>query len=241
MNRAHTIWTAASRQSVLDGLAGASSLRILVLGDLMVDQYLLGKVDRISPEAPVPVLNASERDCRPGGAANVALNLRALGCDVSLAGLVGEDDHGRHLIAQLGMEGMDTRGILTSDTRPTTLKTRIMSGGQHLMRVDEEVDADLGTAESARMLDGIRQCLDAETIHAILIEDYDKGALSPAVIDGVLAEAGKRNIPVTVDPQVSPLRPLPRCGPVQTEPQGAQRRTRPPMGTRRPECPHARH
>ena len=98
------------------------------------------------------------------------------------------------------MEGMDTR-ILTSDTRPTTLKTRIMSGGQHLMRVDEEVDADLGTAESARMLDGIRQCLDAETIHAILIEDYDKGALSPAVIEGVLAEAGKRNIPVTVDPK----------------------------------------
>ena len=77
MNGAHTIWTAASRQSVLDGLAGASSLRILVLGDLMVDQYLLGKVDRISPEAPVPVLNASERDRRPGGAANVALNRRA--------------------------------------------------------------------------------------------------------------------------------------------------------------------
>ena len=94
MNGAHTIWTAASRQSVLDGLAGASSLRILVLGDLMVDQYLLGKVDRISPEAPVPVLNASERDRRPGGAANVALNLRALGCDVSLAGLVGRTTTG---------------------------------------------------------------------------------------------------------------------------------------------------
>lgn len=201
MSKTNTIWTASSRQSVLDGLAGASSLRILVLGDLMVDQYLLGKVDRISPEAPVPVLNASERDRRPGGAANVALNLRALGCDVSIAGLVGEDDHGRHLIAQLGMEGMDTRGILTSDTRPTTVKTRIMSGGQHLMRVDEEVDADLEAAESARMLDGIRHCLDAETVHAILIEDYDKGALSPAVIDGVLAEAEKRNIPVTVDPK----------------------------------------
>ena len=176
-------------------------MRILVLGDLMVDQYLLGKVNRISPEAPVPILRADERDRRPGGAANVALNLRSLGCDVSIAGIVGEDDHGRHLIAQLGMEGMDTRGVLTSETRPTTLKTRIMSGGQHLMRVDEEVDADLGDIESQRMLDAVRQCLDAETVDAILLEDYDKGVLSPAVIQGVLDQAAARDIPVSVDPK----------------------------------------
>ena len=201
MTSTSSIWTSASRQSVLNGLAGASSLRILVLGDLMVDQYLLGKVDRISPEAPVPILRANARDRRPGGAANVALNLRSLGCDVSIAGIVGDDDHGRHLIAQLGMEGMNTRGMLTSDTRPTTLKTRIMSGGQHLMRVDEEVDTDLGDIESQRMLDAVRQCLDAETVHAILLEDYDKGVLSPAVIQGVLKESKERDIPVSVDPK----------------------------------------
>ena len=106
MNETNTIWTAASRQSVLDGLAGASTLRILVLGDLMVDQYLLGKVDRISRRlqcsfcGPTPGPTARRRRQR-------GLNLH-LGCDVSIAGIVGDDDHGRRLIAQLGMEGMDT-------------------------------------------------------------------------------------------------------------------------------------
>jgi len=201
MTTTSSSWTATSRRSVLDGLSGTGNLRILVLGDLMVDQYLLGKVHRISPEAPVPIHRTEERDRRPGGAANVALNLRALGCGVSIAGIVGNDDHGRHLVAQLEKEGMDTRGITTSQQRPTTLKTRIMSGGQHLLRVDEEVDVDLDPTSSEAVLTAVRNCLDHSDHHAILIEDYDKGVLSPHVIDGVLTEARNRGIPVSVDPK----------------------------------------
>ncbi|MBK12667.1 MAG: D-glycero-beta-D-manno-heptose-7-phosphate kinase [Crocinitomicaceae bacterium] len=194
-------WTSSSRHGVLSALEGGQNLRILVLGDLMVDQYLLGNVHRISPEAPVPIHRTEERDRRPGGAANVALNLRALGCQVSIAGMVGNDDHGRNLLTQLRNKAMDTRGIVSSSDRPTTLKTRIMSGGQHLLRVDEEVDTDLDLVASESIIEAVKTCLDHVAHHAILIEDYDKGVLSPIVIDGVLDEAKKRNIPVSVDPK----------------------------------------
>ena len=106
-----------------------------------------------------------------------------------------------------------------------------MSGGQHLMRVDEEVDTDLGDIESQRMLDAVRQCLDAETVHAILLEDYDKGVLSPAAIQGVLKESKDRGIPVSVDLKL-PFRALQRGRPVQAQPQGTQRRARLAMGNR---------
>ena len=201
INSPSSPWTSSSRLGVLGALEGSQNLRILVLGDLMVDQYLLGNVHRISPEAPVPIHRTKARDRRPGGAANVALNLRALGCQVSIAGMVGDDDHGRNLLTQLQSETMDTRGVVCSSDRPTTLKTRIMSGGQHLLRVDEEVDTDLDPETSGTVLDAVRVCLDHVAHHAILIEDYDKGVLSPTVIAGVLDEANKRNIPVCVDPK----------------------------------------
>ncbi len=194
-------WTAASRLGVLNALEGARDLRIMVLGDLMVDQYLLGNVHRVSPEAPVPIHRTEERDRRPGGAANVALNLRALGCQVSIAGMVGDDDHGRNLLTQLQHADMDTRGVVSSANRPTTLKTRIMSGGQHLLRVDEEVDTDLDPIASKAIMVALEACLDHVAHHAILIEDYDKGVLSPEVISGVLDAAKKRDIPVSVDPK----------------------------------------
>ena len=119
MKNTSSPWTAASRLGVLNALEGARDLRIMVLGDLMVDQYLLGNVHRVSPEAPVPIHRTEERDRRPGGAANVALNLRALGCQVSIAGMVGDDDHGRNLLTQLRSEAMDTRGVVSSSERPT--------------------------------------------------------------------------------------------------------------------------
>lgn len=201
MTTSPTAWTDSSRQTVLNGLDGAEGLRILVLGDLMVDQYLLGKVHRISPEAPVPIHRTEQRERRPGGAANVALNLRALGCDVSLAGIVGRDDHGLDLRSQLKEQGMDTSAVLEVNGRPTTLKTRIMSGGQHLLRVDEEVDLDLDPTASKELVAAVCHQLDAAEHHAVLLEDYDKGALSADVIRGVLAEAKQRGIPVSVDPK----------------------------------------
>ena len=194
-------WTRTSRDNALAALDRASEVRVLVVGDLMVDQYLFGRVDRISPEAPVPVVSATRRERRLGGAANVALNLRALGCPVTLAGLVGDDDHGKHLRTQLREAGIDSDGVAVAHDRPTTLKTRVMSSGQHLLRVDEEVDQDVDAQGASALLSAIRTALATRPHHAILLEDYDKGALSAEVIAGVLALAKEADIPVSVDPK----------------------------------------
>ena len=194
-------WTAEDRDGAIAALDQAKTMRVMVVGDLMVDQYLLGGVERISPEAPVPILRATTRERRPGGAANVALNLRSLRCQVTLGGIIGDDDAGRDLKANLAQSGMVTDGIVAVKGRPTTLKTRVMSGGQHLIRVDEEVDTDLDSQGAQLLLSAICAALDTLTHHAILLEDYDKGALSPEVIAGVLSEAKSRGIPVSVDPK----------------------------------------
>ena len=194
-------WTAEDRDGAIAALDQAKTMRVMVVGDLMVDQYLLGGVERISPEAPVPILRATTRERRPGGAANVALNLRSLRCQVTLGGIIGDDDAGRDLKANLAQSGMVTDGIVAVKGRPTTLKTRVMSGGQHLIRVDEEVDTDLDSQDAQLLLSAICAALDTLTHHAILLEDYDKGALSPEVIAGVLSEAKSRGIPVSVDPK----------------------------------------
>ena len=194
-------WTGKSREGVLAALDRAPQMRVMVVGDLMVDQYLFGRVERISPEAPVPVVRSTGRERRPGGAANVALNLRALGCSVTLAGLVGEDEHGQHLTQQLHDSGIESDAVAAVQDRPTTVKTRVMSGGQHLLRVDEEVDRDVDVEGGQRLLTAVQQALMARPHHAILLEDYDKGALSEAVIDGILDLARSQGIPVSVDPK----------------------------------------
>ena len=197
----HHAWSPEDCERAVTALENAGNLRVLVVGDLMVDAYLLGRVDRISPEAPVPILRASQRERRPGGAANVALNLKALGSAVTVAGIVGMDQDGQDLQASLEAEGMDTDGVVAFEHRRTTVKTRVMSGGQHLLRVDEEDDADLNGPDSQRFLEQLATVMAARPFDAILIEDYDKGTLSPAVIDGVLHMAREREIPVSVDPK----------------------------------------
>lgn len=194
-------WSRDDGDKAILALQGADSLRILVVGDLMVDAYLIGKVDRISPEAPVPILRASRRERRPGGAANVALNLLALGVDVTVAGTIGDDPEGHDLQAAMEELGMDTSGVLALKEGRTTVKTRVMSGGQHLLRVDEEDDADLNEADSQLFLERLATVLATGAYDAVLIEDYDKGALSPTVIEGLLAMAKEHSIPVTVDPK----------------------------------------
>ena len=197
----HNAWSPEDCERAVTALENAGNLRVLVVGDLMVDAYLLGQVDRISPEAPVPILRASHRERRPGGAANVALNLKALGSAVTVAGIVGMDQDGQDLQASLEAEGMDTDGMVAFEDRRTTVKTRVMSGGQHLLRVDEEDDADLNGPDSQRFLEQLASVMAARPFDAILIEDYDKGTLSPAVIDGLLRMAREREIPVSVDPK----------------------------------------
>ena len=200
-NTTQNAWSPEDCDRTVAALQNADSLRILVVGDLMVDAYLLGRVDRISPEAPVPILRASLRERRPGGAANVALNLKALGAAVTVGGVTGHDQDGRDLQKALEEQGMDSDAIVALSDRRTTVKTRVMSGGQHLLRVDEEDDADLNREDAQQFLEQLASVLAARSFDAILIEDYDKGALSPMVIDGLLRMARDRNIPVTVDPK----------------------------------------
>ena len=174
-------------------------LRILVIGDVMADAYIRGKVSRISPEAPVPILNSRHHEVRLGGAANVALNLRALGAEVTLCALTGKDDMGRTMAELIEKAGMHADGLVVSDTRPTTVKTRIIAGSQHLLRIDDENDGPTTEAEKAQILAKVLPLL--EKTDAVIFEDYDKGLIFKELIEKVVEVASQRKIPVTVDPK----------------------------------------
>lgn len=175
-------------------------LRIAVVGDVMLDRYLYGRVDRVSPEAPVPVVDLKGTDARPGGAANVALNLKALGAQPLLAGVVGADAHAEELKALLTVSGIETTGLLADPARPTTTKTRIVAGSQQLLRLDEELKDDLNAQIQAGLLDWL-QAEAAKGLHGILLQDYNKGVLTTGVIARCLALAAELGVPTLVDPK----------------------------------------
>jgi rfaE bifunctional protein kinase chain/domain len=176
-----------------------NGLRVLVVGDIMADAYVKGRVDRISPEAPVPIIHSNYNEIRPGGAANVALNLRSLGAKVDLCAMVGNDAKGKVLVDILAAEGIGTSGIVFSEKRPTTVKTRVMAGSQHLLRIDEEDDSPTYESEKTELLEkALKLCSNAD---ALLFEDYDKGCIFPELIQALVALASGRGIPVTVDPK----------------------------------------
>lgn len=174
-------------------------LRILVIGDLMLDRYLWGKVSRISPEAPVPVVEVFKSESRPGGAANVALNLAALGAQVSLCGIIGEDTEGQDLKAQLEAAGFETELVRALPGRKTTTKTRVIGQQQHILRVDSE-DRDV---VKLREMGGLWPALSAklDSMDAVIFEDYDKGVLSMDLIEAVTLRCKMQGIPVIVDPK----------------------------------------
>jgi rfaE bifunctional protein kinase chain/domain len=176
-----------------------NDLHILVIGDVMADAYILGKVDRISPEAPVPVINTRSREVRLGGAANVALNLKALGAKVDICALIGNDDSGKELLGLLEKEGIGAAGIISSETRPTTIKTRVIAGGQHLLRIDDEDDSPANEVEQSQLLEKAMALL--EKADAVIFEDYDKGVIFPELIQKVVQVSRKKGIPTTVDPK----------------------------------------
>jgi len=165
----------------------------------MVDAYIEGTIDRISPEAPVPVVRVKSRDHRLGGAANVALNIKALGAIPILCTVIGGDAAGKEFINRLKFHGIDRKGVIESETRPTTIKNRVMSGHHHVVRVDEESDLPLSKQDSNSLSISINQLL--PTCDVIIIEDYDKGVLNPETIALVLDLASRFNIPVVVDPK----------------------------------------
>jgi len=182
-------------------LAAFKKLNILVLGDVMVDRYLEGAVDRISPEAPVPVVRLQKSENRLGGAANVALNLAALGAKPYLVSMVGKDEAADQLLELLPAAGISNRGIIQSEDRRTTIKTRVLAQSQQLLRVDTEDTFDLNETEGDILLSKVRDILDNRAIDAILFQDYNKGVLSQKTISEVLLEAVKRDIPTAVDPK----------------------------------------
>ena len=176
----------------------ARGKRILVVGDAMLDVYLTGDVERISPEAPVPVVRVRERRDALGGAANVAQNAVAIGCQCCLVTALGEDKAGalmRDMIREMGIDA----GSLLIVGRPTTQKTRIVARSQQLLRVDEEEDADI-TGEEAQRLGGLVERA-TEQADALVLEDYNKGVLGQALIERAIAAARARGIPIVVDPK----------------------------------------
>jgi D-beta-D-heptose 7-phosphate kinase/D-beta-D-heptose 1-phosphate adenosyltransferase len=179
-------------------LTTSGSLRIAVIGDAMLDVYLRGEVDRISPEAPVPVVRVTERKDALGGAANVAQNVAALGARCELVAVVGDDLPGARLEQLVGAHGGETRGLVKTK-RPTTTKTRVLARAQQLIRVDEEVDADIEGADVKALFAAIdRAVADAD---AVILEDYNKGVLVVPVIEHAIKRARDRKIPVVVDPK----------------------------------------
>lgn len=178
-----------------------NDLNVWVVGDVMIDAYYWGKVDRISPEAPVPVVEVANKEERLGGAANVALNVKALGATPIICSVVGDDDKGKVINQLFEKRGFSNKGVICSNERPTTVKTRIISGGQHMLRVDEETTAGLSDHEEKLFLDRMTAMFNEQAPDVIILEDYNKGVLTKSVIDFVIDEANKRNIPTTVDPK----------------------------------------
>ncbi len=173
------------------------SAPMLVVGDIMCDHYVWGDVERISPEAPVQVLRWEREADRPGGAANAAFNLAALGCRVRLAGVVGNDESGRWLLTALTRAGIDTKGVVRSNERPTTVKTRVMARGQHMLRIDRESRAPLSPRDERLVVAAVRKARKGAA--GIVCSDYDKGVLTAAVLRAVV-EAPRKPF-VTVDPK----------------------------------------
>jgi rfaE bifunctional protein kinase chain/domain len=179
--------------------------RVLVLGDVMLDEYLMGSVDRVSPEAPVPVVSLKSRESKPGGAANVALNINALGAEAILVGLIGNDDAGASLVEALSLNEIDANYLVKSSDRRTTRKARVMSQGQQLLRVDTEDAQVPSDTERSELLEQVNACLTFGGIDVILFQDYDKGVLDEALIQAVIKIAQDADIPTVVDPKARNL------------------------------------
>lgn len=176
-------------------------VNVLVLGDVMIDRYMQGKVNRISPEAPVPVFDHLHTANHLGGAANVALNCHALGARTYLCGVTGKDQEALIFNQLLADHGLSSEGTISLSTRRTTLKTRLMAGEHHVLRIDQEQREDLSKKEEMELLRRIHILLDQAKIQVVILQDYNKGVLTTSIIKELIAVCHERNIKVTVDPK----------------------------------------
>lgn len=183
-------------ESIIEGFPGK---RILVVGDLMVDEYIWGNVTRVSPEAPVMVVEAESHTFVPGGAANVVHNLRVLGAEVVVAGVVGGDAVGERLLDELRLLGAETSAVIAAADRPTTQKTRIVAGSQQVVRVDRERKAPLPPEAARELVARARDLL--SVCDALLFSDYDKGVLARETVQALMTVARTRGVVVTANPK----------------------------------------
>ena len=178
-----------------------SKLKVVIIGDVMLDTYWWGQVDRISPEAPVPVVSLLRKEHRVGGAANVALNTVALGAQTAIVSVIGSDADGALLQSLFEAEHIDTSFLLTHASRITTNKTRVMSRNQQMMRLDAEITTPISSEIEKALLQKFTTCLDAKNPDVVIFEDYDKGVLTPTFIEAAIAVCTARNIVMSVDPK----------------------------------------
>lgn len=179
--------------------ASAAKPKLLVIGDLMIDHYIIGGATRLSPEAPVPIVNVKKETYTLGGAGNVVQNLVALGADVTVAGVVGDDAAATQVIEILTSEGVETHTIIKDNTRPTTVKTRIMAGSHQLVRVDREVTDAVSDAIEDELIGKLSAYI--KQADMVLLSDYNKGLFSPSLTQRVIIEANKQDKKVMIDPK----------------------------------------
>lgn len=188
-----------SENRIDDLLTSFKGKKIAVVGDLMVDRYYWGRVSRISPEAPVPVVEVESESVRLGGAANVANNIETLGGEPVLVGLIGNDHPGQLFLDILKERNLQSRGIVIDATRPTTIKTRVIAHDQHVVRIDNESKAECSDTIRHRIIDAVQNGI--QELDGIILEDYNKGVITKGVIHELMAVARKYDKVVTVDPK----------------------------------------
>jgi rfaE bifunctional protein kinase chain/domain len=178
-----------------------NSLNVLIIGDVMIDSYIWGKVDRISPEAPVPIVRVTKKEDRLGGAANVALNIQSLGAKPLICAVIGDDFDGENFISLLKKQGLSDQGIIKIKDRPTTVKTRIIAHNQQIVRVDAETEDDLNDSDTISVFERIKHIISGHKIDAIIFEDYDKGLITEKLISQTVELAQSQGIITVVDPK----------------------------------------
>ncbi|MCE7068386.1 bifunctional heptose 7-phosphate kinase/heptose 1-phosphate adenyltransferase [Dyadobacter sp. CY326] len=176
-----------------------NQLRVLVIGDVMLDSYVWGKVERISPEAPVPVVNVQKREYRLGGAGNVLLNVQSLGAEAIICSVIGTDSSGDLLQNSLKDKGLNCEGLIRSENRITTIKERIIAGSQQVVRIDTETDKPVSKTETEKLIAKAKELIPSSNV--IIFEDYDKGVLTAESIAEITAFANEHNVPTVVDPK----------------------------------------
>lgn len=191
----------ATKENINELFDSFNKQRIMVIGDVMLDIYTKGKVERISPEAPVPIVSVTESFSRLGGAANVAQNLKALGAEPILCSVIGKDEKSNDLLRLMQEQGMTTSGIVRSDERITTRKERIMSSNAQMLRVDTEDTFDLSEKEHSALMKAIMEIIENDDIGGIILQDYNKGVLTENLIKEVIEIAKTKGIAVGVDPK----------------------------------------